>query len=46
MSLIHKHPHTRQYIKIKFWQKYKIDPLTFSLFHFSPLTFNFVISIF
>ena len=24
-----------------FWQKCKTDPLTFSLFHFSPLTFNF-----
>ena len=26
-------------------QKFKTDPLTFSLFHFSPLTFSFVISI-
>ena len=24
-------------------QKFKTDPLTFSLFHFSPLTFNFII---
>ena len=28
-----------------FWQKCKTNPLTFSLFHFSPLTFSFVISV-
>ena len=26
-------------------KKSKTDPLTFSFFHFSPLTFNFVISV-
>ena len=27
------------------WQKYKIDPLTFTVFYFSPLTFSFVNSV-
>ena len=27
-------------------QKCKIDPLIFSLFHFNPLTFSFVILVF
>ena len=28
-----------------FWQKCKTDSLTFTFFHFSPLTFNFVNSV-
>ena len=31
---------------IKKWKKYKINPLTFNIFHFSPLTFSFVTSVF
>ena len=33
------------FLLVVYWQKSKIDPLTFSLFHFSRLTFSFVISV-
>ena len=28
-----------------FWQKFKIDRLTFNIFHFSSLIFSFIISV-
>ena len=37
---------THIYIYIYIEQKSKIDSLTFSFFHFSPLTFSSIISIF
>ena len=39
-SLIEKDPCILHKIS---WQKCKIDPLTFTFFHFSPLSFSFVI---
>ena len=33
-------------LSLFFWQKCKIDPLTFTFFHFNLLTFSFVNSVF
>ena len=42
---IHKPLHRPKYSIINYWQKSKTDPITFRLFHFSPLTVSFVISV-